>query len=339
MKSLSKLLFLLGLVSLFILGCQNSPNFFEPEASTYSMNDSASTSVSEINNTGAIYLSGKEFDASEYPIWAGQNMEIGTLSVYNDSLYLYVTFSLFDDEDWLMEETHVHVAADLSGIPATQHGPNAGIPIPGQFDYTTDHDPLVTEYTYAIELAPYEFECDQTIVIAAHTALVKLDDEGEVIDDETAWGGDIPGPGPRWWFYAEYTIQCNGNGEPPEWGEETAFGGDYEGAGNAWWYYFDTEGPETQAIYAGQYLVEGASVSYSYDADNEEGEITIDLSENMVLMDQDEAVKIQGYADDELPDFRPPPGLFTTYKGTDLVIEVDHYRYFVIHLDVLVSTE
>ncbi len=336
MKSSIKLLFLLSLVSLFVLGCQNSPNFFEPESTTYSVGNSSANNVNEVNDIGAIYLSSREFNTSEYPIWAGQNMEIGILSIYNDSTYIYVQFSLFEDNDWLIEETHVHISAELAGIPATQNGPNAGIPIPGQFDYSNDHDPLVTEYTYAIELAPYDFECDQTIVIAAHAAVVMLDDEGEVIDDETAWGGDIPGPGPRWWFYAEYTIQCNGNGEPPEWEEETAYGGDYPGGGNAWWFYFDTEGSETQGIYAGQNLVEDASVTYSYDYDTEVGYITIDLGENMMLQDEDEAVKIQGYGEGELPDSRPASGLFTTYKGTDLEIEVDHYRYFVIHLDVLV---
>ena len=121
-------------------------------------------------------------------------------------------------------------------------------------------------------------------------------------------------------------VKCdNGNGTG-----ETAFGGDYPGSGPAWWYYFDTEGPATQAIYAGQKLVPGATVTY------EDGTITIVLGPNMDLQDGSQTVKIQGYGENELPKFRPAAGLFTTYKGSELVIDVPDYRYFVIHLDVIV---
>lgn len=34
------------------------------------------------------------------------------------------------------------------------------------------------------------------------------------MDDETAFGGDKPGTGPRWWYYGEYKICCP-DGPPP----------------------------------------------------------------------------------------------------------------------------
>ena len=116
--------------------------------------------------------------------------------------------------------------------------------------------------------------------------------------------------------------------DPETWGEETAWGGNYEGSGSAWWYYFDTNGPATQDIYAGQNKVAGASVTYK------DGKLTIVLGPNMRLQSGSETVKIQGYADEgDLPTSRPSAGQFT-YKGTDLVVPVSPARYFAIHLDV-----
>ena len=312
MKSIFKILFLVSVVLVVVVGCQNMPNITEPPSMETGLRF-ALTSIEPV----------------EYPIWAGQNTLAGTLIITNDEYYLYVTFSLTDD--WLLEETHVHVASNLGGIPRT----NRGIPIPGQFQYSESHN-YIPEYTYVIDLPPYGFECGQAIVIAAHAVVVQLGDENEIIEDETAWGGDNPGPGPRWWYFVDYTIQCNG--EPPE-GDETAFGGNYPGggwnpegpAGGAWWYYFDTDGPATQNIYAGQNLVADASVTYG------NGYLTIDLGPNMSLQMVEEPVKIQGYAEGQLPDFRPAAGGFTTYKGDDLTVPVPYYSYYVIHLDVIMG--
>ncbi|MDD4826946.1 MAG: FxLYD domain-containing protein, partial [Mesotoga sp.] len=121
--------------------------------------------------------------------------------------------------------------------------------------------------------------------------------------------------------------------DPEVWvGEETAWGGDYEGDGDRWWYYYDTEGPSTQAIYAGQKLIDEASVTY----DQNSGTITIVLGPNMRLQTGSETVKIQGYAEGDLPTSNPVAGHFT-YKGTDLVISVSPARYYAIHLDVEVK--
>ena len=150
----------------------------------------------------------------------------------------------------------------------------------------------------------------------------------QIIVNELWFFGDIcaisyPGPDPG-----------PGNGEEPgDPSGETAWGGDYEGDGAAWWYYFDTDGPRTQVIYAGQNATDG-SVTY----DSESGQLIIDLGSYMILQDGGETVKIQGYNEGELPTSRPSSGGFT-YKGNELVVDVDHYDYFAIHLDVLVYEE
>ena len=121
--------------------------------------------------------------------------------------------------------------------------------------------------------------------------------------------------------------------DPCEWQTETAFAGSDIGGGPAWWYYFDNTVKASHPIYAGQTLVEGAYATYMY------GELTIELGDNMRLRNVNEPVKIQGYNEGNLPSFRPPAGLFTTYKGNDLVIDLPYYPYYVIHLDVEVCWE
>ncbi|MDX9942500.1 MAG: hypothetical protein RBS53_09780 [Bacteroidales bacterium] len=118
--------------------------------------------------------------------------------------------------------------------------------------------------------------------------------------------------------------------EECNWTFETAFAGSDAGGGAAWWYYFDNTGDGTHPIYAGQQLIEGAYAQYA------DGVLTIVPGPNMAMQDVAEAVKIQGYNEGELPTERPAAGLFTTYKGNDLVIELDYYPYYVIHLSVMV---
>ena len=145
-----------------------------------------------------------------------------------------------------------------------------------------------------------------------NTATITEDDTGEKSSDD-----------------ATVTITVSGG----TWKGETAWGGDYKQTySSGWFYYFDTNGPSTQVVYAGQKIVSGASVTY----DQNSGTITIVLGPNMRLQAGSESVKIQGYAEGDLPTSRPSPGDFT-YKGTDLVVSVSPARYYAIHLDVEVK--
>ncbi|NLX34924.1 MAG: hypothetical protein GXY62_11485, partial [Thermotogaceae bacterium] len=141
-----------------------------------------------------------------------------------------------------------------------------------------------------------------------------LNNEVDIYDEDQVFDEDS----------ASITITVRGG----TWGEETAWGGNYPGGGSSWWYYFDTNGPSVQDIYAGQNLIQGASVKY----DKAMGKLIITLGPNMRLQSVSDPVKVQGYS--SIPSSRPEPGTFTTYKGTSLVISVPYYRYFAIHLDV-----
>ena len=141
-----------------------------------------------------------------YGFWAGQHINVGSLVISNDQDYIYVTFNT--SGNWWLQLTHLHIANTIQGIPNRN-----GRPIPGHFDYKTVHNPRVQTYTYAVSNIWAEGD---DLVIAAHAEVVLLDENGNVIQEETGFGGDTPGPGPRWWFYAQYTVQNpddNGNGD------------------------------------------------------------------------------------------------------------------------------
>jgi hypothetical protein len=112
------------------------------------------------------------------------------------------------------------------------------------------------------------------------------------------------------------------------WQEETAFGGGVSGSGNAWWFALDASTSGTYPIYAGQNPISGAFVTYDAVTD----QITINLGSNMQLQNVSEPVKVEGY--NNLPSSRPPAGLFTLYKGTNLTVQGNNSNYYIIHLDV-----
>lgn len=123
-------------------------------------------------------------------------------------------------------------------------------------------------------------------------------------------------------------------GSDPECQTETAWGGNNGVNINdpgAWWYYYDTNGDETQTIWAGQTIDVGTVKVV-------DGTIYLTLTDGWELQDDGEAVKIGGY--EIIPDSRPSAGNYelssgtTLYKGTDLIVDVEHYDYYAIHLDV-----
>ena len=86
----------------------------------------------------------------------------------------------------------------------------------------------------------------------------------------------------------------------------------------------------TVTLYAGQTLPAG-SASLTVNVDNTVI-IAITLNAGWSLQDVNEPVKIQGYVN--APTASPSPGLFTTYKGDELLVTVPAYNFYGIHLDV-----
>jgi hypothetical protein len=136
---------------------------------------------------------------------AGQTNDVGSVTVENDTSYLYVTYKL-DEPGATFGTLHLWVGNDLVNVPSNPQG----TPVPGQFPYKPDASGL-TEYTFKILLTELGIQdvtkaCVPTplqLYVVAH-AEVNIDGE-----HETAFGGDQTGSGPRWWFYAKYSVCCS----------------------------------------------------------------------------------------------------------------------------------
>lgn len=137
---------------------------------------------------------------------AGQNIQVGTVTVSNDQTNLYVSFTTTGN--WWLSETHVHVATSLAGIPQRN-----GNPVPGQFAYKANHNPMVQNYVYTIPLGSWT--PGTQLYIAAHSVVNLLDQYGNIIQRETGWGQGPGFPGRNWAMYLTYTVQaCNPNPDP-----------------------------------------------------------------------------------------------------------------------------
>lgn len=268
-------------------------------------------------------------DVQEQTLYAGQNIDAGTVIVSNDANNLYVTYTT--NSGWEMIETHLYVG-NCNEIP-TNGGGNPQI---GLFPYTTDHNPSVTSYTYTIPLS----ELDDCYCVAAHTALVQYDENGEIIASETGWADGNEMGGGSWAMSFEYCTQdCeNDNNDETCYQEETAWadGDTYVDQGNWATYVAYNGSATTQTLYAGQTLDAG-TVSISAPDANGDVTITITLNAGWSLQNVNEGIKIQGY--DTQPTGNPSPGSFTTYKGNDLTVVVPASNYYGIHADVQLEVD
>jgi hypothetical protein len=134
---------------------------------------------------------------------AGRSIKVGTVTVTNDTENIYMKYSLTGG--WEMTESHVAVALSLGGIPQTK----TNNPIPGQFPFKMPHDPPVTEYTYPIPLEELGCEADDTLYVAAHAEVQKVDGTGMIIQRESAWAAGEEGQGfegKNWATYFCYVV-------------------------------------------------------------------------------------------------------------------------------------
>lgn len=129
--------------------------------------------------------------------FAGQSIDIGDVTISNDedSLYIHIQTS----GDWVLGHTHLYVGA-AADMPST---PN-GNPKIGNFPYNTPHNPSVTSYTYVLPLA----DLDSCFLIALHAEADLVNEDGEVIQSETAWAdGNQLNAGGSWATGLDYCVQ------------------------------------------------------------------------------------------------------------------------------------
>ena len=138
-------------------------------------------------------------------------INVGEVRVWNDCDYLYVKYVTCY---WCFTETHLHVADEPSDIPQTEakgkgKGNVGGNPIPGKFDYKTEHDVCAHVYKYTIPLG--DWTTGDELVIAAHAEVCR-EINCECVC-ETAWGdgtvclgNGFDFPGRNWATYFTYTV-------------------------------------------------------------------------------------------------------------------------------------
>ncbi|MCK4730839.1 MAG: hypothetical protein KAT65_00145 [Methanophagales archaeon] len=161
-------------------------------------------------------------------LWAGQTIDSGTVTVAIEGENLVVTYQTTGG--WEMIETQLYVGTTPPSTCA-----------PGQFPYKhSPIEPPVTTDTYSIPLSKFGVGCDDTLYIATHATVQKLNSKGDPIyKTETAWGWGKDG-GTKcdvgWSRYFEVTITCE---VPPEPVCETAWGAGLDFPGKNWATYFD----------------------------------------------------------------------------------------------------
>jgi len=153
---------------------------------------------------GKIYAADGQVD-----LLAGQNINVGTVTVTNDAGNLYVEYKI-TDPNWCISETHVHVGDSLDDFPLAGKQKN---PVPGQFDYSMKHDPCVTEYTVTI---PISADWGTTLKIAAHAVVEKCEVESFSFVPELTWQRSsevgvavYPGYGAQWTKEQGFAIELD----------------------------------------------------------------------------------------------------------------------------------
>ena len=159
-------------------------------------------------------------ESSTYPLTAGQHISVGVINAYNDETNLYVDYVL-NDPNSSFGTLHLWVGTELMEVPAN----GQGIPNPGHFPYHATPEGTGYTFTIPLEEIPYlNGECGLDVYLFTHAEVTIVDGNGGT-SNETAWGGDTPGDGNRWYFYDTYTIQCCEDTPPPpaDGSFETAF--------------------------------------------------------------------------------------------------------------------
>ncbi len=133
-------------------------------------------------------------------LFAGQHIEVGTVSVTNTETEILVTYKTTGD--WLIKETHLDVETTYEGLDTTKKDN----PIPGKFTYTTKHNDPVMEVNFTIE--NFGWTVDSELYIAAHAVVTSSQ------GTETAWGDGMNFPGNNWATYFNYTVQAQPQEKP-----------------------------------------------------------------------------------------------------------------------------
>lgn len=196
MKTVKSFLIPLLLVVL-VVGCSDMSN---PVASnpTTDLSSGSDNGNSVANGSKGLAGTAGFRNPERYNLWAGQHTLAGYVWVSNDEDEISVSIETIDG--WSVNVSHLWAGVNITTLPANKKG----IPVIGHFPYRLNQSPF--EFSIPVN---YNRQTDLFIALQAEVARVSgVDRNGnEIIEHEGAWAGDIPGYGPRWWFYLGYTFE------------------------------------------------------------------------------------------------------------------------------------
>ncbi len=188
LKSLLAPFFIILLVVITIMSCSKEETFTARTSCTI---DTDLVSFSSLScNT-----------ATSIDLIAGQTINAGKITLFNDGINLTVTFSTTGG--WVLDETHLF-AGDCAYIPLNSScNPQFGL-----FPFNNTHSPSATSFTYQIPVT----SLDSCFCFVAHASVSQVNTTGDIITSETAIGvGPNDLPGNRWgWF----SVFCPDNCSP-----------------------------------------------------------------------------------------------------------------------------
>ena len=162
---------------------------------------------------------------AETDLIAGQNINVGTVTVDIGTDYITVTYET--NPGWIITETHLHIAGELAGIPVN----NPGNPMVGHFKYGSD-DLFTNEFKVEINKddIPIPYDWDGCYYVAAHAVVEGVISEERALNVEAFFASlsetcslkvDGPVPGGSAYFPKVYISDANFAGEYPGWCIET----------------------------------------------------------------------------------------------------------------------
>ncbi|MFD1316276.1 hypothetical protein [Namhaeicola litoreus] len=151
-------------------------------------------------------------DPVVYELIAGQNIDVGEITVTNDDTKIYITYET--SGDWWLTETHLFVG-EKSDLPVTQ----SGNPKIGHFPYHGEHG-HVQSVQFTVDINnnwSANHNGELCIIISMHASVVSKNSEGIIKQSETAFGkGElaIEFNGSRWGWYHNFCLNtCDYNDE------------------------------------------------------------------------------------------------------------------------------
>jgi hypothetical protein len=138
----------------------------------------------------------------ERALMAGQSVNTGTVTIWNDATNVYVAYQM--DGNYQIKKTHLYVGS-CNTIPVN----GAGNPRIGLYPYYADHGTGVAVYVYVIPRSSLPEGC---ICVSAHAEVVAYGSNGSVTFSQTGWAnGEQLNDGGSWAMKFNYCIQdCDG---------------------------------------------------------------------------------------------------------------------------------